>query len=466
MRAIKLWLEPDEKFPQFNRLTFNKAEVPLSDVLLKGIHPWDYGSRLDNLCEKTTQILNSECLILPELKEFGYSSGFGYGSERDYYREGSIFERLLTEIKERVFFVDSLGYLELIAIAKKTLQDDWTNERVYSLIGKICHDFNSIRDFIKKKDKSITLSSYNDIQKYELSRILSLSDFENEDKVLIDEAIPMANFRLSDFLGQITDERGFLKLAPSIDHFQMRFGGTFGDYSQAVLYNCQRRKDKVRFYPVMSHYPAMRETAQKIAQKWAGSEGKYCFTISIRLAEEMIESGSCQILFPGLNYIRESEVYASYAQIVEGYIPRFTIGGFVKAGAAGETIKDILRRHGVSMTGRKEELLEKLATLAASLYRQKSKELDGYFKGNRFIKVEQDGDKKPNAFPVLDGFDLRNIVLAMYAAKHLKGNVILDGSYTNDTFELVPLAKALINCEITMNESFVRVNGDTQLVNT
>ena len=40
METFRLWLEPDNDIPQFKRLRFEKVTVPLADVLLRGIHPW------------------------------------------------------------------------------------------------------------------------------------------------------------------------------------------------------------------------------------------------------------------------------------------------------------------------------------------------------------------------------------------------------------------------------------------
>ena len=40
MKTYRLWLEPDPTFPRFKRLAFDQVEVPIADVLVKGIHPW------------------------------------------------------------------------------------------------------------------------------------------------------------------------------------------------------------------------------------------------------------------------------------------------------------------------------------------------------------------------------------------------------------------------------------------
>jgi hypothetical protein len=458
MRAIKLTLVKDERFPAFKRLVYSKDEVPLSDVLLDGIHPWDYGSRLDDLCHKVIEVLNQEALVIPELKEFGYCQAYSTSVEHNPYQDGNIFERLLGGIGVGIFFVGNLKYLELLEIAKNSLREDWTSERVYSIISKINHDFNAIRDFIKKKDKRITISSYQDIAKYDLSRVFTLSDFEGEDKILIDEAFPTTNFRSERFLTEITDSRGFLKLTGSISRFQMRYGNSYSEgYNQMILYNCHRKDRHIKFYPSMSNYPAIRAQAQRISEEWRMDKGRYCFGVDIERAEEMVLDGKFQISFQDLRYRNETEPSISYAQLSDSAVKRFVIGRSIGASASGETIRDILRKYGVSKTGRKEELLEKLSKLLSSVYQKYQRELDSYFKGNLFIKMDGIHAKDTTSFPVLDGLDLKNMILAMYAVKHLRGNTILDASHVNDAFDLISLAGALIKGEVSIDGTFVKV---------
>jgi len=458
MRAIKLWLEQDKDFPRFQRLAYEITEVPLADVLLNGIHPWNYGSSLNALASKFAQMLNSQENYLPELKEFGYGSEFSFDSGRGFYREGTTFERLLSEIREDLYFVEDLSYLELIDLAKKSLTENWTNQTVYNLLTKVCLDFNSIRDFLRKKNKDIKLSGYDDLKRYDLSGVLKLSDFETEDKVLINEALPVTNFRTAKFLKQVTDSRGLLRLASSLDQFQIRKNLTYADGDDpAILYRCQREGDNIRFHPVMNYDPSMRKLAKKIAVSWRQDKGRYCFTTDIQTTEKMNDEGNFQILFPELDYSSKNSDGYSTASLAEQFIPRYIIGRIIKAESPGEVIKDVLRKHGVSMTGRKEELVEKLAKVSAKVYQEKLPELDDYFTNNRFLKVEGNGTKEARYFPVIDDCDLKNMLLTMHAIKHLRGSTILDAAHCNDTFDLVSLAKALINREVVVSGSFVRI---------
>jgi len=109
------------------------------------------------------------------------------------------------------------------------------------------------------------------------------------------------------------------------------------------------------------------------------------------------------------------------------------------------------------MTGRKEQLLEKLAHLSAKVYAEHEFELDDYFSMHRFIRVTRAKKGTGQPFPVLENLDLRNMVLTMYIIKHLRGNTILEATHNNDTFDLLSLALALIKQEVSVAGAFLEV---------
>jgi hypothetical protein len=460
MQTFRLNLIPDEKFPRFKRLAFQKVEVPLDDVFLHGVHPWDSGSPVHSLNGKFVQAVNSERHFLSELKEFGYCNEFNYCSDHDYNRDVSVFERLMVNISNSIYFVDDLKYLELLAIAKKVLADNWTHKTVSTLVGRVYREFNDIRDFLKGKDKNIKLSGYSDIDRYDLSQILTLEDFEGDDKVLIDEALEITNFRSTQFLAEVTDDNSNLKLTPSISHFQMRFQGAYhSPYEQVLLYNAERKGERIRLHPVMPAYPVTRDQAKKLAQRWRLDNGQYCFTIDIGTAERMLAEGNFKMLFPRLNYIQEEKEESSTAGLTNHSTEKFEIGRFIRSTAPGNIVKDILRKHNVSMTGRKDDLMEKLAQLSVRVYREREKELDDYFEQHHFLKIPGNGQAEHRDFPVINDCDMKNMVLSMYIMKHLRGNTILEASHCNDTFDLLSLANALIKGEICPPPAFVRAPG-------
>jgi hypothetical protein len=109
------------------------------------------------------------------------------------------------------------------------------------------------------------------------------------------------------------------------------------------------------------------------------------------------------------------------------------------------------------MTGRKDQLVEKLAQLAARLYGEGRPELDAYFSEHKFVRAGNSVKQRGNDFPVLEGLDLRNMVLTMYIMKHLRGNTILESSHKNDTFDLLSLARSLIKREVALTGVFLQV---------
>lgn len=460
MMTYKLWLKPDEKFPQFKKLAFKKVEVPISDVLLNGVHPLIGKNRVSHVIEKIIQILNSDEMAMPELKDFDYCGEFKSYPEDVYYQQVDRLQLTLKNISESIYFVDDLSYPELLAIARKSLTENWSHQTAYTLLNRVYYDFNAMRTFLKKKNKKIKLSGYNDISRYDLSSILTLEDFEGEDKIIISEGLPIINFRSSEFIRRITNEKNHLKLTSSINHFQMRYGcSENGCYQQAILYNCNRKGKEIRMHPVVDRDISIRYQAKRLAEKWRLDNGMYCFTVDIDTTEKMLSEEQWEISFPNLNYQEKEQNAESYAYLTEESVPRYIIGRFLSSASTGGEIKTVLKSHSVSMTGRKEELISKLAKAAAQVYNGKKRELDEYFSKNRFIRIEDGYNRTPKSFPVLEDCQLRNMVLAMYAIKHLRGNTILEASHNNNTFDLVSLAKSLITGEVSVSGSFVSVNG-------
>ena len=135
----------------------------------------------------------------------------------------------------------------------------------------------------------------------------------------------------------------------------------------------------------------------------------------------------------------------------------YSVGGHITLNASCETIREILRAHGVSMTGRKEDLTEKLAKVAVDVYEEKEPEINSYFTENKFIRVSNVCERDNNTFPLLEECDLRNLILAMYIIKHMRGNTILEAVHNNDTYDLISLAQALLKKDISLEGMFLYV---------
>ena len=457
MRTFRLWLEADKEIPQFKRLAYERVDVSIADVLLRGIHPWMETEENRSLNQRFMAILNDDVSKLPELVEFSYCGDLSC-TVRSYNNKMPAFQENLERIKNGIYFVGELSYVELLAIAKRRVKEKWSHRFARNMLGSALGTFNSMRSFLKQKDKSLKLSGYYDLDRYDLGQVLSLDDFEGYDSVIISHGLPFTNFRSESFIGTVTDQRGLLRMTDRIKHFNVvvnRYGG--GEANGSVIYNCRLEGEQVRMLPDLKESFHARKIAQIVALERAMDDGRYCFTTDIPTLADLIGGRDVGIRFPKLNYGGESHGGVSTAMVPKSKVDRFSIGPFAKANDSGGHIKSILRSHGVSMTGNKERLVGKLAKLSAELYRKHETEMATYFRVNRFLRIENGKTPGGSRFPVLEEVDVRNMLLAMYAVKHVRGNIILEGSHVNDTFELEDLARALIGGNVSVNGAFLRI---------
>jgi len=364
------------------------------------------------------------------------------------------------QFSQNIRFVENISFLELIKLAKNQLGERWNHEIAKKLANQAFYGFNQIRSFIKSKNKRIKLASYDDLDKYNLGEILKLQDFENNDKLIISEGLPATNFRSIDFINKVTDSRGLLKLTDKIDQFELQPADSNMPNSYTkLIYNGLWKDSIITLTPVLTNDSEIRTKAKLIAEKWRQNQGRYCFTIDIQQLTEMLENDQFRINFPRLDYKQKREPAQSTAAIQNNEIPKYSIGGYPTFRCSGDTIKGILRNHNVSMTGTKDQLLEKLAKLSVKLYQKHKPEISRYFINNHFIKIPPKHNQTNQYFPVLQELDLRNLILTIYIIRHLRANTILNPEHENNTFDLQPLAQSLINEEISLTSQFLQVQN-------
>ena len=455
MQTYKLWFEDGPDIPEFKKLAFDRVEVDIKDVLVNGIHPWSDRQTYRTLVEGFTHQLNFDKFKITQLTELKYCENIHNFVYNNYYREYSYFEKLLERVNNSVRFVDDLTYQRLRIIAKKQLSKKWNHKIVRQIVHQLYHNFNDIRSFIKSKDKSVKLASYDDLENYDLSDILSLEDFETEDQLIISHGLPIQNFRRMNFLKSVTTEEGLLKLTDSIDNFDLLPAGSqYGKFK--LLYRCHIKGDELKLIPNMNDDENIRIKALGIAQEWRTDNGNYCFKTSFDKLREMTKE-TFQISFPQLDYINKKEPYPSNAMIQPDNIPTFAIDTYLTIRNSGEQIKAMLRHFGKPMTGNKEQLLVKLSELAAEQYQMKQDDVKQFFEQRQFIKAQTGYMKNYHQFPILTEHGMRNIILTMYLFKHLRGNTIVDASYENDSYDLLSLAKSLVKEEISLKSQFLQV---------
>jgi hypothetical protein len=461
MQTFKLWLEEDPEIPLFKMLSYEKTDVEIRKVIENGIHPWEDRHANRTVPDKIVGLLNSEQSKIKELATLNYCEDMSNGPH-EYYNTGlEKVECVLKRIRDNIRFVDNLSFLELLNLAKQQLREKWNHEVAKRLVHRACGDFNIIRSFIKSKDKKVKLASYRDIDAYDLGQVLTLDDFENNDRLLISEGLPVVNFRSTRFLQEITDSRGLLKLTDQIRHFELHPEDTYSMYNHNGLrYNGYYKPAKIRLIPYLTTDPVIRGKALAVAERWRQNKGTYCFTVDMLRLTEMINTNQFRILFPRLDYMRKTESAKSAAKIQKTQIQKYGIGRYPTYRCTGDTIKGILRNHNVSMTGTKDKLIEKLGRLAANLYRKHETEIHQYFRSRQFIKVKNGYGQECQQFPILQELDLTNLILTMYAIRHLRGNTILDRNYENDTFDLAQLSASLLNEEIKLDCGFLQICGE------
>jgi len=455
LQTFKLWLEPDRDIPQFRRLRWAMVAVPIQDVLLHGIHPWSGPDKHSTLPEAMLRNVNEETERLPELVQFGYCSDVNVYSGYAWDKP-SRFDRVLQAIHEHVCFVDDLTYLDLLNIAKTRLRNQWTHSMVREMVRDAHPGFQDLRQFLKSKDKQIKLSSYEDVDQYDLAGLLTLDDFEQRDSLIISHGIPVLNFRRASFLAKVTDDEGRLRLVPEIRHVTLTGTPLKPDYAH-VIWHVAREGSMWRFRPDIGDAHAKRKHDQEFAAKWRTDEGRLCFTTTTERLVEMVDRQIVEPSFPSLNYNSAEHAPTAGAVVDSSHVKAFHIGRYAQAGTTGDQLKDILHQYEVSMTGNKEQLLQKLAALAASKYRERLPEMERFFSKNRFVRMRS-APSSVAELPLLDDLTyLRNLVLTMYAVKHLRGDAILEASHRNNTYTEDELAHALLTGKVSLTGAFLRV---------
>ena len=209
----------------------------------------------------------------------------------------------------------------------------------------------------------------------------------------------------------MTVDGGYLSLLPEISDFQLRVACTTPrDPFGSVTYNCQREAERVRLIPQLSGGEGEREMARQIASQWSGGKRRYCFTLDLDDLCQMAEEKKADIDFSGLSYAAQSKPRVSKARLSTVGLSHCLVGGHVTADDTAESMRDLLGGYGVSKSGNKRVLVEKLAALAARVYATHESELDDYFAANRFIRAGGCNGPLPGPFPVLGACRLGEMV--------------------------------------------------------
>lgn len=466
MKTSKLWFEKDPEFPRFMRLKHKEVDVSLKDVLTRGVHPLEfttdiYQRDISMLSQKLINEANEDKHFVPELAQLGYCAPLSEPPRYSY--EDYKLDNTLKTLNEHIFYVERLTYSQLLEIARKALARSWNHKVALAMLQAVHQDFNSMREFLKSKNKKLKLSGYRDLDRYSLDKVLSPDDFAYHEKAAIRHALPTIAFRAASFLSAITtrDGEGLLSLVPHIKQFDIvwreyPFKRGTALIGNDIRYDCTLAGSLIRLVPTLPATDGVREIAEAIARRWKIGEGRFCFWTSIQNIEEMLEDERCHIFFSSTNYMMAVEPTPSDGEIAEKHIRSFRIGEMITHQLPNESLKEVLRKYGKSMTGKKEELLDKVADVLCERYEEMLPLLSEHFANQKYLRISR--TTNATLFPFMqDANVVDRTVLAMYAIKHTRGNTILDASHENDTYELQDLAKALLRGDVTLTGNFVAV---------
>ncbi len=456
MKTIQLRLEPDQTMPMFSRLHWDIIDVTFRDVLETGVHPW-VGNNLhadlpDALCAKLNQAEYKPAGLLSHhmLVDLTVNPVNTMGSQ-------TRMELFLARVQKDVLFCDAgLDFPALAEIARATLAERWSRSLALRLAERLNPSFQELRRFLKRKDPKVKLKSQLELDQYNWGHILSLEDFANHERLLIDEAFGPVNFRTRAFLGAVTDEQLRLRLKPRIDYLSLtQPSGT--PHRVPLLWHVERQGSHWRLRPNVGASNEARSAAKEFAERWRRDAGQLCFTARTEDLIELLESEAAQPSFPNLRYTRTPHPLKVQGEIGRDRVPVYTLGGIPTFKSNAEHLKAILREHSASTSGVKKVLAERIAKVAANEFAQHKERFDRFFTENRFVRVANEA-QFGKQLPVLDRENsLKGLLLRVYALRHLRGDVVIDPSYLNDSCTVKDLALALINERVTLKGGFMQV---------
>ena len=477
MKVIQVELKPDGEIPEFKRMAISIVERPLREVLLNGLHPvgltqdfqgyWDTSSLAEAIAER----LNREEHKLPSLKEFGHSFDVSAPpKEKRWYMSDDVSKNQPLDIlrghAQNLYFVEELSYPGLVEIARRRLRSIWNQIVAREMFREKFWGFNDQRRFLKDKAVRTTFKTRKDVNCFDLSEVLGVEDFRNDDKLLVRHGVPdVPNFRLARTVGSFTTVGGLVSVVPGIGRFQMRVampGEKEVHSGNSVRYICLLKDGLVRLTPELqsSEDKHCREKAKHLAQEIAPGRGKYCFTLEIEEVERLLPRA--RVLFPDLNYVERGKSTPSMANVRRDMaVDGFSLGAVVTARMNNEHLAELLAAHGEKTSGTKDELVERLVGTMTRLYRKSRRKLDGYFRGG-FLRLHEGLVTKASFAPPVPDHGLRDSVVAVYVLKHLRGSRILSPDWENTAYTAEDLARALMARRVTVEGVFVATSGNAR----
>ena len=459
--TYKLTLAPDRERPGILRLRSALTPVSMRDVFTNGVHPHSavaVAGRADATGAHTEVLrrLNDKAAMLPGLAAHGLCYEIAARVSIYYNADAhNPLKQLLEQLEKEILFVEEDNYERILEIAIARLRRIWSAEIARTFVSNMGRGFAGMREMVRRKAPEVRLTSYEQLDAVDLSRIFSVDDFLGEDQLLLRQGLETVNFRPATAVRSLTDREGRLRLATSIDACMFEWAGASRE-EPAITYHCAIRDENVRFRPDLGKDVGRRERARRIARTWRVGEERYCFTTALDRFEEMAASGGTSIAFPNLRYQGEpGEEEADATVRPMGVRIRRSSFRFGRR-STNDVYRTTLRNHSRAVSGNRDDLVRRLADLLADEYEKAKPRLDEYFGQRRFLCVNACPDQA-SSFDALDGQSFKNELLTLYIVRHLRGNVVLEASHENDAVPVRDLAEALIEGRVTLQGGFVAV---------
>lgn len=457
IQGIKLWLESDHLIPAFLRLRSEPVEVPVADVLLKGIHPesaMGIGGDWSQAGELLARTLNRECFRFDPLGVHRLDTDIVPMKDGFHHDRRTGLQRGLDSVCGSVYFAEQADYSLILGKAVERLRTRWNGESAWNLLRADGGRFSEMRAFLKKKHPDLKISSYDDLKGLFICSLLSVDDFIDQEQSLISEALACHNFRRASVIHEMTDDQGRLRFLDRIEWFELVINPGRLPGTGRVKYACEVRGKTVHLTPDLSHELIQRRFAKKFAQEYRTTGGDYCFVMPVGQLQEILDREEVSLNFSNVRYLQRLKRMHTTARLRKEQIPRFGISW--RKMETLEQFRDALRTHGEKISGTKDQLLKRTASLVAARYAEVAPELSEWFAENPFVRVPKE-QNFADPFPLLNDDPLKNLLLSLFLMRHLRGNTVVDVNHENQSVQPEDMAEALLNGKVKLSGCFLRV---------
>ena len=462
IQTYQLRLRPDGIMPLFRRVEFVLVDVPLADVFHKGVHPHSHTTGLGHdswgTADAIVERLNAPDAFVPELSSHQVGFNIVKPTSASSWRQQAavVLDNLLKTLRTGTYFTEDITYSQLRDCAVARLRETWDHPVARQLAREVAPDFAGIRAFLKSIDPDLKLTGYHSLDDYDLGRVLTIDDFLTEDRLLLLHGIEIQNFRRVDALSRITTPDGRLRLVPRIDRCCVEWREQPACKDATIQYRGLVDGDRMRWEPDLKTDEHQRSLARQLAQALGNATGRYCFESSLAELDRALDDERFRLRFPRLRYGPPLVDWVPSAKLQTEAVPCYAVPKPLSDDKTNQHLQDVLRDFGWKTSGRKEELVKRIANLLAEEYRRAEPELDAFFDEHRFVRIKN-GHQRWQRFPVLQGHALNPSLLTMYCLRHMRGNTVLEASHDNTSVTVTDLAEALLNRRVKLDGHFVEV---------